>query len=451
MSRVQQFPRVVARAYIRNPNALEGLYATSKSKWPRACRRGDSHRDARGLCDAACKLVRPAAPAVAPENAREPGISGTTRVGQMLRSTRGTWTGTEPISTSSAGTAATGAGRPTRPTAGGSRTPRQHVLLRQADAGLPDPLAGRRTQRRGQDTATSNPTNVVNSAKPVNTTEPSISGTAAVGNRLAGEPGQWAGERPITYAYVWLRCNDKGDNCARSRVPTTRVRGARSRHRPDDARPGHRPERARLDSSDLDSRRRSSVEAATRPRAADPGGRPEGGRRSSRRRLGQFIAEPGDEPDGADHGACPGHGPGGRPVSGALRVHAGRRRASSRARRARRRDGVVTLTLVRTRCSRSRATASTCSSSSRRTKPGDPGSAELPATGSCRSAWPAEPQRVLRGVAAELRTSTTPFAHGTGRLRLAGRGQMGRHWTRTDATGLGAMREWVDVEPDEDV
>ena len=38
-----------------------------------------------------------AAPAVAPRNASEPAITGTARVGQVLRTTRGTWTGTEPI------------------------------------------------------------------------------------------------------------------------------------------------------------------------------------------------------------------------------------------------------------------------------------------------------------------------------------------------------------------
>src|SRR5262245_51963634 len=38
-----------------------------------------------------------AAPTVAPTNTGEPTVSGTTRVGQVLRTTRGTWTGTEPI------------------------------------------------------------------------------------------------------------------------------------------------------------------------------------------------------------------------------------------------------------------------------------------------------------------------------------------------------------------
>ena len=56
-----------------------------------------------------------AAPAVAPNNVGEPTISGTPRVGQVLRSTRGTWTGTSAdLPTTIAGSAvrdAAGSGR----------------------------------------------------------------------------------------------------------------------------------------------------------------------------------------------------------------------------------------------------------------------------------------------------------------------------------------------------
>ena len=86
--------------------------------------------------------------------------------------------------------------------------------LRQADAGfrIRSQVIGRNAE--GQDTATSNPTAVVTAARPVNLTEPSISGTARVGSTLEANRGQWAGDQPITCSYVWLRCNDKGDNCS---------------------------------------------------------------------------------------------------------------------------------------------------------------------------------------------------------------------------------------------
>jgi len=159
-----------------------------------------------------------AAPAVAPDNTAEPRISGTPRVGQVLRTTRGTWTGTTPIQYEFRWFRCEGAGAPNasncrRITNASDNT----YVLRQADAGfrIRSQVVARNAD--GQDTATSNPTAVVTSARPVNTTEPSISGTAAVGNRLQANRGQWAGNQPITYSFQWLRCSAQGDNC--SEVP----------------------------------------------------------------------------------------------------------------------------------------------------------------------------------------------------------------------------------------
>ncbi len=156
-----------------------------------------------------------AAPSIAPNNVTEPSVSGTTRVGQVLRSTRGTWTGTAPITYEyrwyrCEGRGAADASDCRRITNADNAS----YTLRQADAGfrLRSQVIGRNDD--GQDTATSNPTNIVTAAKPVNTTEPSITGTARVGNRLDANRGQWAGDTPITYSYVWLRCNAKGDNCS---------------------------------------------------------------------------------------------------------------------------------------------------------------------------------------------------------------------------------------------
>lgn len=155
-----------------------------------------------------------AATNVAPENTGEPSISGTPRVGQILRTTRGTWTGTSPIEYAYRWFRCEGAGKPdasdcTRI----ANAPNDTYRLREADAGfrIRSQVVARNSD--GQDTATSNPTAVVTSAKPFNTTEPSISGTAKVGNTLRANRGQWGGDTPITYSFVWLRCADKGDNC----------------------------------------------------------------------------------------------------------------------------------------------------------------------------------------------------------------------------------------------
>jgi hypothetical protein len=156
-----------------------------------------------------------AAPSVAPSNVTEPRITGTPRVGQVLRTTRGTWAGTAPITYEFRWFRCDGRGAPDASDCGRiSNASDNTYALRQADAGfrIRSQVVARNAE--GEDTATSNPTSVITAARPVNTTEPSISGTPRVGSTLQANRGEWAGDQPITYSYVWLRCNDKGENCS---------------------------------------------------------------------------------------------------------------------------------------------------------------------------------------------------------------------------------------------
>jgi hypothetical protein len=156
-----------------------------------------------------------AAPSVEPSNVSEPRISGQTRVGQVLRTTRGTWTGTAPLQYEFRWFRCDGRGAPDASDCGRiSNAAENTYVLRQADAGfrIRSQVVARNAD--GQDTATSNPTGVITAARPVNTTEPSISGTARVGSTLEANRGQWAGDQPITYSFAWLRCTSQGDNCS---------------------------------------------------------------------------------------------------------------------------------------------------------------------------------------------------------------------------------------------
>jgi hypothetical protein len=156
-----------------------------------------------------------AAPTAAPNNVTEPRISGTPRVGQVLRTSRGTWTGTAPLTYEfrwfrCEGRGAADASDCARISNAADNT----YLLREGDAGFRIRSQVVASNAEGQDTATSNPTGVVTAARPVNTSPPSISGTARVGSTLQASRGDWAGAQPITYSYVWLRCSTAGDNCS---------------------------------------------------------------------------------------------------------------------------------------------------------------------------------------------------------------------------------------------
>ena len=156
-----------------------------------------------------------AAVAAVPVNTGEPRIEGTARVGLVQRATRGTWTGTPPIEYAYRWYRCEGRGAPDasdcrRITNAADAT----YVARQADAGFRLRVQVTGTNADGSDTGTSNPSPVIVSARPTNTAEPTISGTALVGNRLLANRGNWVGEPPITYAFRWLRCSASGDNCS---------------------------------------------------------------------------------------------------------------------------------------------------------------------------------------------------------------------------------------------
>jgi hypothetical protein len=157
-----------------------------------------------------------AAPAVAPTNTAEPQVSGTTRVGQVLRTTRGDWNGTEPMEFDFRWYRCSAQG--SAPDASDCRrianAENATYVLRQADAGFRIRSQVVATNDDGSARATSNPTGIVQSARPFNTREPSISGTARVGSTLTANRGEWGGETPITYSFAWLRCTAQGDNCS---------------------------------------------------------------------------------------------------------------------------------------------------------------------------------------------------------------------------------------------
>jgi hypothetical protein len=84
---------------------------------------------------------------------------------------------------------------------------------------------------------------VTAAASPVNTAEPTITGTPAVGQTLTAGTGSWEGAGPITFAFQWVRCGadgglPDGSNCpaiagatANTYVVTAQDAGSRLRVR----------------------------------------------------------------------------------------------------------------------------------------------------------------------------------------------------------------------------
>ena len=49
---------------------------------------------------------------------------------------------------------------------------------------------------------------------PVNSSLPTIGGTAREAQTLTASNGSWTGTAPISYAYRWQRCNSAGSSCS---------------------------------------------------------------------------------------------------------------------------------------------------------------------------------------------------------------------------------------------
>ena len=155
-----------------------------------------------------------AAPAVEPTNVGEPDVDGRAEQGRTLRTTRGRWTGTSPI-TYSFRWVRCGAdgGRPDGSDCGliiGATGSRYRIAA--ADVGSRLRVRVTATNADGAATVASNPTPVV-VGPPVNTSIPLVTGSGLVGSTMTAQPGTWVGRQPISFSYAWLRCNNAGGDC----------------------------------------------------------------------------------------------------------------------------------------------------------------------------------------------------------------------------------------------
>jgi hypothetical protein len=147
-----------------------------------------------------------------PVNETPPSISGTPQQGQTLTASPGTWAGTQPISYSYKWQRCDSTGANCSPIAGATST---SYTLTAGDVGHTLRVEVTASNIAGSNTATSAATTVVQapSSQPANTSPPTISGVAQVGQTLTASPGSWTGAQPLTYAYQWQRCDASGASC----------------------------------------------------------------------------------------------------------------------------------------------------------------------------------------------------------------------------------------------
>jgi hypothetical protein len=163
---------------------------------------------------------------VPPDNVTEPSISGQAIEGRTLTANPGTWSGSTPMSFAYRWLRCpTDGGAPDGSnclTIGGATS--NTYRLRDNDVGIRIRVRVTATNADGTDTATSNPTAIVQgSSRPNNLTPPSITGDPVLGGTLTADPGFWSGTQPITFAYQWRSCNRQGGSCENIAGATART------------------------------------------------------------------------------------------------------------------------------------------------------------------------------------------------------------------------------------
>ena len=150
-----------------------------------------------------------------PVNTAEPVVSGSPVEGSALTVSQGTWIGAaieytyQWVRCPADGGLPDGSNCPTITGATNS-----DYSLTQADVGSRVRAQVIASNSAGSAAAVSNPSDVVQKSTttgpPLNTTEPSVTGTPTLAHALTASVGTWSGALPITFAYQWLRCGPDG-------------------------------------------------------------------------------------------------------------------------------------------------------------------------------------------------------------------------------------------------
>ena len=155
---------------------------------------------------------------IAAINLAAPTITGSAAQGDVLTTSKGSWVTdpnpTDPTAFAYQWETCNSVGATCSVIAGATASTFRLVA---ADVGLTMRSIVSATDAAGSTSSTSSATNVVTvtppPSAPVNTTAPTVSGTAQAGNALTSSTGSWT-NAPTNYQYQWQDCNASGTGCS---------------------------------------------------------------------------------------------------------------------------------------------------------------------------------------------------------------------------------------------
>jgi hypothetical protein len=145
----------------------------------------------------------------APQNTSNPTVEGKFQVNETLTATNGQWSG-NPTDFSYKWQRCNSGGTGCADISGATS---KSYKLATADVDHSVRVLVTAANSDGQTTVNSRPSPVISANDaPRNSTRPTISGTAAVGETLTVTNGQWSGGAR-SFTYQWLRCDETGNQC----------------------------------------------------------------------------------------------------------------------------------------------------------------------------------------------------------------------------------------------